>query len=173
MVNLITGLKYHTSIEKLETEEQLFSLLEEIKEDYQGLRDNFLITSLSGKPVKSFYDFMLKVFCENPKIILKGSGNVGGLEVKNASLEYDLSKITDLCQYWDIFRDGSCHSCDAQYQAGRDTVDNGYACGKGISPMVWNGCKKYDARIKNSEGKTARPLMEILKEAAKEEAVAS
>ncbi|MBR9683717.1 hypothetical protein GOV03_04220, partial [Candidatus Woesearchaeota archaeon] len=89
--------------------------------------------------------------------------DIGGLKVENAVLTYDLSQVTEVTLYWDLRRDGSCHSC---LELARDYDAQEWDCNK-QNPMKWKNCPQYNAKLKNSEGKTARTLAELIAEAAK------
>jgi len=162
MGNLIVGLRYQPPLEKVETEEQLLDTFYDLRKNYERLWQ-FEILDRSSNPIKDFRHF-LEVAIKDKLTILRGSGDIGGLEVHDANVEYDLSSIEKLTRYWDIHRDGSCHNC---HNLGReyDLGDFKWCCAIGINPMIWHDCPKYDSLLKNREGKLARQLVELIEEA--------
>lgn len=86
-------------------------------------------------------------------VILTGTGRIDGLTVKEGSIEYDLSDVVELTSSWNLYRDGSCNSC------------NNYSShGCSIYHDPGNICPDYDAHIKDPEGKTARSLEELIED---------
>jgi hypothetical protein len=165
MPNLITGLKYQPTHQKAETEQQLLEVFADLREQYSKFSQSFRISTPTGEPIGDFEHFLQHSIQEGSSVVLNGSGDVGGLVVQNASLEYDLSPVGELTRYWDIHRDGSCHSC---HKIGREILsqDEGrWYCTIGVGPMKWHDCPKYDPIARNSEGKAARKLQEIISEA--------
>lgn len=167
---MITGLKYLPAHQELQTEQQLLDVFEDLREQHSRLNHSFSMVTPTGEPIQNFEQFLKYAIKEDSAIILEGSGNIGGIVVQEASLEYDLSPMGELVRYWDIRRDGSCHSC---HQIGREQIfhdESRYYCTEGVDPMKWKGCDKYDARIKNAEGGPARKLSELVEEATLQEA---
>lgn len=165
MPNLITGLKYYPLYKKLETEEQLLEVFADLRGQYQKFKQTFEI--YDGRPIKNFKHFLKLAVKENKSVILKGSGDIGGLVVHNASLDYDLSAVGALTKDWDTSRDGSCFSChDIRRNMIAQDASEWY-CSGGINPMKEDNCAKYDALIKNSKGKTARKLDALIALATK------
>ena len=166
MPNLITGLKYHIPKEKLETEEQLLAIFSDLREIYKKFTGNFEITRKDGMPVASFLNFLeIAINEKSPSVILTGSGDIGGLSVENASLEYDLSDVFDKTRFWDIYRDGSCFSCHNSYSVSiaQDEVEG--RC-KVKEHMYSKNCSEYKPKRTNSEGKAARRLEKLIIEAS-------
>ncbi|MBI5148999.1 hypothetical protein HZA33_04940 [Candidatus Pacearchaeota archaeon] len=178
MTNLIVGLKYQPKYGKIETEEQLLEIFSDLKENYSKFKQNFSITS-DGKSV-NLKEF-LKIAVDDPianagkfsRVVLSGSGDIGGIVVKDASLEYDLSSVSSLTKYWNIYQDKSCFSCTNQYTVLISQDESEARCKKindGRSPGQVNrnhDCANYSAYLKNSEGKPARQLDALIEEALK------
>lgn len=163
MPNLISGLKYQPTIQKAETEEQLLEVFSDLREQYSKFDQNFRIFTPTGEPVKDFKHFIRLAVQENQSVVLTGRENIGRLDVKNASLEYDLSRVGDLTRYWDLKRGGSCYSCHNHYYAD-SSGDAKHACGV-MDSMDWSGkCPEYMPYINNFEGKAARVLDELISE---------
>ena len=165
MPNLITGLKYQPINQKAETEQQLLEVFVDLREQYSKFSQSFRISKPTGEPIEDFEHFLQHSIQEGSSVVLNGSGDVGGIVVQNASLEYDLSPVCNLTKYWDISRDGSCHSCcNHDYeQIGMEMENSCVLLGR--ENMVWHDCSKYDPKRRNSEGKVARKLQEIISEA--------
>jgi len=170
MANTIIGIKYNLQAKKINTEDQLLNEFSSLKENYEKFKKSFKITD-GDKEIADFKSFLEIAVSdmrnEEPKVILEGSGDIGGIIVKDASVEYNLVEIAKATRYWDQYRDGSCHSChNHRYEfEGMDSVN---ACVKiDRDKMIWKDCKEYDPVLKNSEGKAARPLAELVKEASK------
>ncbi len=169
MPNLITGLKYQAPYQKVETEEQLMEVFSDLKKHFETFTSNFKFTSPDKKAVESFRQFLeiATAIDGKPTVVLTGSGNIGGLVVNDASLEYDLSSVSALTKYWDTYRDGTCHSC---HKIGREFLsqdESRWYCAIDIKPMKWHDCPSYDAHRKNSQGKAARTLAILVAEATK------
>lgn len=166
MPNLLIGLKYSFSNPKAETEQQLLQVFADLRKQYQRFSQNFSISTIRGLQIENFENFLRLAVQKKQSVVLKGSGDIGGLNVKDASVEYDLSFIGDLTEYWDIYRDGSCHSCHNHYYQ-QFEMETEHACN--VMPcMDWSGnCPKHDSYRKNSEGKPSRKLDELITEAAK------
>jgi len=165
MPNLITGLRYKPTYQKAETEQELLEVFADLREQYSNFSQSFRISTPTGEPIEDFERFLQHSIQEGSFVVLSGSGDVGGLVIQNASLEYDLSSVGKLTRYWDIHRGGSCHSC---HKIGRETHSQNegkWYCTLGVEPMKWNDCSKYDPLVRNSEGKAARKLHEIISEA--------
>tara|TARA_Y100000034_G_scaffold99058_1_gene121552 strand:- start:417 stop:917 length:501 start_codon:yes stop_codon:yes gene_type:complete len=165
MPNLITGLRYQPNIQKAETEQQLLEVFADLGVQYLKFNQSFKISTLEGEPIEDFEHFLQHSTQEGSSVVLNGSGDVGGLVVRDASLVYDLSPVGNLTMYWDSSRDGSCHSCrNHRYEEIGMEMEN--SCNLlGRENMVWQDCSKYDPRRRNSEGKAARKLKEIISEA--------
>ncbi len=163
MPNNIIGLEYQLPYTKIETEEQLKEIFSELKEIYTKFNSNFSINTAQGNPIENFNQF-LNIAVQNKKsIILTGSGDIGGFVVKNASISYNLSQIGEITKYWDQYIDGSCHECKNHYYQ-QDGGDMNHACVL-KTKLDWSkNCLQYDSKLKNSEGKTARKLNELLEE---------
>ena len=174
MVNTIVGLRYNIICEELEegrlqTEEQLFSIFNDLKENYEKFKQNFQILNRSRKPISNFKQFLEIVVKEGSKVILKGSGDIEGLSVKEASLEYDLSQVGKFVKYWDMFRDGSCHGClnHGYEQIGMEMENS--CIKRGREKMIWEkyACPDHRAKSQNSQGQPARSLQKMIESAAK------
>ncbi len=166
MPNLLVGLKYQPTNPKAETEQQLLQVFADLRKQYQQFNQIFIISASTGSPVKDFEHFLRLAVQEDQSVVLKGSGYIGGLNVQNALLEYDLSSVGALTEYWDVYRDGSCHSCHNHYYQ-YVGMESEHACSV-MNPMDWSSkCPKHDAFRKNSEGKPARKLDELILEATK------
>ena len=172
MPNTIVGLKYDLIAKKIETEKQLLDEFSSLKENYEKFKKSFKITC-DNKEVADFKSFLEIALRDDfidqegePKVLLVGSGDIGGLVVKNASVEYDLSEIAEATRFWDQYRDGSCHSCN-NHRYGFEGGDSVNLCSKVDHDKMKSNCPEYNAGIKNSEGKAARPLAELIQEASK------
>jgi hypothetical protein len=168
MSDIITGLKYQPPYLKVETEQQILEVFADLRQQYQKLSKNFRISLPEGGAIKDFSDFLRHSTQRDQFVRLNGSGYIEGLIVNDASLEYDLSEVGKLITYWDIRRDGSCHSC---HNLGRehDSLGGGeWYCSININPMKWSNCPKYDSIVKNSKGEPARNLDELILDAIKE-----
>ncbi len=170
MANTLVGLRYNVVCEELEegrlkTEEQLFDIFNDLKENHEKFKQNFQILDSSRKPILNFKQFLETAVEEDSKVILKGSGDIEGLSVKEASLEYDLSQVGEFIKYWDMFRDGSCHSClnHAYEQIGGDMENS--CIKRGRENMIWKeyACPDHMAKSQNSQGQPARSLQELMK----------
>ncbi len=168
MPNVLSGLKYYRpKYGAVKTEQQLMEIFGDLREIYSRFNSIFQISTGNGEIIQDFKHFLKIAVSENSLVILKGSGDIGGLTVKDASLEYDLSTIHNLTRYWNIYRDGSCHSC---HKIGQEFVTQDETesyCTIGVNPMQWNNCPKYDSFLKDSEGRTARRLEALIIEATK------
>ncbi len=165
MPNLITGLKYQPNHEKVRTEQELLEVFGDLKKEYSKLNQSFEISTPTGESIKDFKQFLQYSIQKGSSVLLNGSGDVGGFVVKDASLEYDLSSVENLTKEWNDDREGSCFGC---HKIGRKFVsqDEGeWYCALGIERISWLDCSKYDPIVKNSEGKAARKLQEIIYEA--------
>ncbi len=117
MPSIITGLEYICLYEEIETEEQLIEVLKELKDVFSGFQQGFKIKDNSGREItdsKSFLENALtekEILQKGPIITLKGSGNVGGLEIQQGSIQYDLSQVYNRALDWDKKRDGTCYGC--------------------------------------------------------------
>ena len=128
---------------------------------------NFQTFDTKSKKVGGIKEFLEIATSEEAIVVLKGSGDIGGFVVTDASLEYDLSIVGNLTKYWDQRRNGSCHSCYNHYYD-LSTGDSEHACKK-LPRNDWSGnCPKYDAYKKNVGGKPARKLAELIEEASGE-----
>jgi len=167
MPNFITGLKYQPPYEKIETEEKLIATFSDLKNNYDKLTSQFKITAHDGKAINTFKQFLDTAIQEKQKVILTGSGDIGGLVVKNASLEYDLSKVGEDTVYWNILRETHCHNCLNHYYKPTTGDEMAHACSVRTN-MDWSGnCKEHNPYLKNSEGKPVRKLSELIDEATK------
>ena len=110
MSNSIKRLRYIPSIQKVETEEKLLKIFRDLREKYNTFSQTFEISTPRGEPLKDF-EYFLKFVVREENVVLTGSGNIDGLDIKNESVEYDLSLITRLTEKWDINRNGSCYGC--------------------------------------------------------------
>ena len=164
MPNVITGLKYYSPYQKLETEAQLLEVFADLKEQYQKFKQTFEI--YASRPVKNFKHFLKIAIKENQGVVLKGSGDIGGLVVHNASVDYDLSAVGTLVKYWDSSRDGSCMGCTNERREIVAQDQSNWYCAEGVKRIDGKNCRKYDSLIKNSKGKAARKLDELIAEAA-------
>jgi hypothetical protein len=173
MPNTIVGLKYKLQVKKINTEGQLLNEFSSLRENYEKFKNSFKITA-DNKKIADFKSFLEVAVRDNniaregePKVILEGSGDIGGITVKEASVEYDLSEISELVRYWNQYRDGSCHSCH-NHRYVFDGMDSENSCSKfGRDGMKWKDCKEYDPVLKNANGTAARPLAELIAEASK------
>lgn len=163
----IIGLRYVPPVQKVETEEQLLQVFADLKETCFKLCQTFKMTCLNGDKISDFEQF-LKIAIGQPNtlsstVILNGSGDVGGLVVKDTSVEYNLSLVSAAVQYWDQYRDSSCTSCNNHYwDQVRGEMEHACAANK----KMWaQGCPNYDAYRKNAKGGPARKLDELIKEA--------
>ncbi len=174
MSNRIVGLKYIPPV-KVKTEEELLQTFADLRENYTKLSQNFSMTYLDGKKVENFKQFLRIATMDtvtghlSPTVVLNGSGDIGGLVVKDASLEYNLSLVSAAVQYWDIYRDGYCNSCRNRVDIMRAYGDDGrdFRCGVGESTNTGE-CPQYKAYRQNAQGKTARTLKELFAEATKD-----
>ncbi len=168
-MDIVCGLRYESGIEELETEEQLFSIFTELKENYNKFRENFEISDCNGDPIDNFSDFLVQAINEEAGMVfLKGSGEIAGLSVKNATLEYNLGDVVTLTEYWDIHRARDCYACHNKesYWVDEDTKES--ECKKDHEPMNSQKCgDDFDSHIKNSKGKAARTLQEMVEAAVK------
>lgn len=174
MSTSIVGLKFNAP-EKVKTEEQLIDVFNDLREQYKVIDPGFSLTHL-GKDIQNFSDFLGAAMDGRPIVDVKGSGIIGGLEVKNGCLKYDLSSVRNLTMYWDQRRDGSCHTCHKIRQTHISSDLKYYCYVKGINekklldpsyepPMDWSGqCRSYAPRITNSKGKVARKLLDIIQQ---------
>ena len=176
MPNLLTGLKYQAPYEEVETEQELLEVFADLKEQYSRLSSNFKIFTARGRQIRSFRDFLRyatrddnKKYRDNDEgelVILRGSGDISGLVVKNASLEYDLSQVEELTRLWDDYRDNTCNSCQNLGKAPEeDAFCNDRTISKPRELRFSSAC--YRPLRKNSEGKAARKLDELVEEAAR------
>ena len=165
MPNLITGLKYQSPNPTVETEQELLQVFTDLKEQYTRFNKTFKIFTQTGEPLTDFEHFLKLAVQEKQAVVLTGSGDIGGLVVQNASLEYDLSPVGDLTKFWDIYQNGSCHSCrnHTYEQIGMEMENSCIVFGR--EKMNWHDCQRYDAKRKNSEGKAARKLNLLVLEA--------
>jgi len=114
MPNSIVGLRYEP-INNAESEEELLAVFADLKQNFEKFGSQFRITC---PVVSSDEELDLKTFLEVASnnrhgggVFLIGSGDVGGLEVKDACVRYDLSRVADLTRFWDQYRDGSILAC--------------------------------------------------------------
>jgi len=163
MPNLIVGLKYQPPHEKVETEQQITDVFSDLKKHYHGFNSQFRITTPNGEVIKNFKQFLNIAVGKKTSVVLTGSGDIGGLVVKDASLEYDLSSVSAILRCWDQYRNGSCHGCLNQVRV-VDT-ESYRECKKGKYGR--NNCPEYDALRKNSEGRPAKKLVELIEESSK------
>jgi len=165
MPNLLTGLKYQAPLSEANTEAELLEVFSDLRKTYDRLSSIFRITDHSGTPYNNFRELLEVSAGEDPvSILVNGSGDVGGLVIKDASLEYDLSAISVVTKLWDNCRDGDCHSCKEEVRVvGMDCY---WECntGKGYGRK---DCPDHKAIKQNSEGKPARKLIELVAEASK------
>ena len=152
MPTISLGLKYRPVFQKIETEQQLLRVFADLRGHYQRFNQTFKLFTSVGEPVKSCQDFLKIAVQEEQYVVLVGSGNIFGTIVENADFELDLSRVSQLTKYWDISRDGSCHSCLKQV---RDHTNSSWECATKRSYGRKN-CPDYDAHLKNHEGKAAR-----------------
>ena len=117
MPSLITGLKYlvNAKREEFSEEEHLLSVFADLRMQFDFIKRQFKITNYNGEEISDFSQFLNVAVSNNSRTILNGSGNIFGMEVRDASLEYDLSSVEKLTRYWDQSRDGGCHSCRNHY----------------------------------------------------------
>jgi hypothetical protein len=172
MPNLITVLKYQPPYQKVETEQQLLEVFRELKESYFKFNQGFRIFMLNSSPVKDLEHF-LRLAVRGQSVVLTGSGDIGGLAIQSASLEYNLSPVGALTRAWDVYRDGSCIGCSHSFY--RNVGGDAELACKVMDPLwrqslpvdVCDECPEYKALAKNSEGKPARKLNELILEAVK------
>ncbi|UCG95436.1 MAG: hypothetical protein JSV92_00065 [archaeon] len=154
-------LKYKAPFQGPYTEEQLLTVFHDLKENYSGIRKDFTITNQTGNLVKDFGQLLRIAVSNKPEVILKGSGEVGGLKVENGLVEYDLSEISKSTEYWDILRDGSCSGCNnlgfKKVEYNKERI-----CKIGLSMDHDKDCSGYDPKRKNSQGEPARKLDELI-----------
>ena len=162
MANLITGLKYQPLHQEIKTEQELLQVFADLKKEYSKLNQSFEMHTPRGESIESFEHFLQHSVQEESSLVLNGSGDIGGIVVQDAFLEYDLSSLGDLTKFWDIYRDGSCHSCLNQVRV--KSMDPHWACNEGKYGR--KNCPDQDSYIKNSEGKPARELAELIQEAS-------
>jgi hypothetical protein len=166
MPNLIIGLKYQPPHEKVETEQQLAEVFSDMKKCYDRFSSQFRITNPNGEVIDNFKKFLNIAIEEKSSVVLTGNGDIGGLVVKDASLEYDLSLVSALTRNWDQYRDGSCLSCHNHYYD-NSSGDAEHACTK-FKENDWSRkCPGYDAYRRNSNKKPAKKLAELIEKATK------
>ena len=165
MSNILTGLKYTFPYSEIDTEEKLLDVFSGLRESFVEFSSNGFRTFKGDEEITDFRRLLEIAISESSNILVKGSGQIMGLSLNDATLEYDLSEISDSVRYWDISRDGDCHSCHSQYRVPTAQDDGYWAC-KLHNPLIWSGCPDYDAYKKNSEGKPARILAELIEEAS-------
>ncbi|MFH1637799.1 MAG: hypothetical protein ABIB71_05225 [Candidatus Woesearchaeota archaeon] len=119
---------------ELSSEEQLFSLMEELKAFYKEAK----LTSLKME------EFFRKVFSPNSTIKVSGE-------------EYSFAAVSKLVRYWDVDRDGSCVSC-RHHCWDMERI----ACSLGVKRG--NRCSHYSAYCISNGGKPARELKELVKD---------
>jgi len=156
-------LKYQPSLQEIKTEEQLLAVFSELKTIFEGFK-NFEVTNGSNTPVTILYRFLEIAISKKPTVTLKGSGNLGGLEIKNGRIEYDLSDLANLTEYWDINRDDSwCGiSCEHFYREYYTENESNPKCKKNHEVGHPKSCADYSPFIHNAQGKPARSLSELI-----------
>jgi len=165
MPNLLTGLKYQAPLSEANTEAELLEIFADLRKFYNQLSSTFRITDHSGTPYNNFREVLeASVGKDSVSILVTGSGDVGGLVIKDTSLEYDLSAISAVTRFWDINRDGSCHACKEQVRV--IGMDSYWECNTG-KEYGRKDCLDHKAIKQNSEGKPARKLKELIEEASK------
>ena len=170
MPNLITGLRYSSPINHVDTEEQLLEVFEDLKKEYQKLFQHFTISTPNNEIITSFkqllkYATNTTYLDKKKEVILNGSGDIGGgIIVNTASVEYDLLDIGQITRYWDQRREGTCMSCTKRV---RDNIEQEWDCGIGVRYGTKN-CSKYTPFVTNSKGERASALEELIEEASLE-----
>jgi len=173
MLTTIVGLEYNPSYKKVETEEQLLEVLKELFSTLKDFEKGFKIKDLKGREIenaKSFLENILDekgILKENRKILLEGSGNIGGLKINGGLVSYDLSKFYNLIGNWDQDRGGTCYGCEdirkySWFQDETSLVCDLKTPEEGLPDPPT--CEKYKSRVKNKKGKTPRPLAKLIEE---------
>lgn len=154
-------LKYKAPFQEPYTEEQLINIFHDLKGTYSEIEKNFIVENFIGMPVENYRQFLNIATSSNPKAIIKGSGPIAGLELKNGEAEYDLSEIRQETKNWDINRSGTCIGCGNEHfrQIGNEMTR---VCSV-LEEMDDSGnCPEYNPKARNSNGGPARKLAEII-----------
>ena len=159
MGKFVVPIKYSVEIGELESEEQLLELFNELRREYERFRESFEILDVNEKPITTFRQFLLNsVNQKSPSIILKGSGNVVGLSVKDSIIKFNLSELAELVRYWDILVPVRCSNCRNE---GINYIDQDWTepyCTRNHKLENPQSCGDYDPIIKGSGGGGARTL---------------
>jgi hypothetical protein len=154
------------------TEENVLLHIKELKRHYDELRMGFRM-SRNGVPIDTVRDFMKVALQQGdgPVITLTGSGKIAGLAIHDGVVEYDLSEAHarvhgwDYCVNGDGWKKGLCWpTCLLEGSVAQDREMVGICTLKKEmgNPLA---CPSLDPRVKNSEGKLARPLDALIEEA--------
>lgn len=167
MPNLIMGLKYHHPLEEANTEAELLEIFADLRKNYEKLSSQFRITKNNGELLKNF-GRLLSLAVEKPiNVLVSGSGDIGGLVIKDSPLEYDLSEIFEFSKYWNIGTGNNCSSClnVTSRFVGMDTES--YCISKNASLRDIKElndkdyiCPNHDAKKKNAQGKPTELIEE-------------
>jgi hypothetical protein len=162
MPNTIIGLEYNSLISKIQREEDLIYIFSALKDYYDKFRKDFKILTPKNQVVNCFGEF-LEIAVNDPSyVILSGSGNIGGLEFKDARIKYDLSEVRRLTSCWNE-RISYCNCC-RNYEGERVDIDE-VKWGCKIKTHSPDGqCDSFDgASIRGlNDSPKARPLEAII-----------
>lgn len=188
MTNLTQKLvvKFVPSTVNINTEEQVISLFEELKRDYQRLRDYCPSAKLEVLRERGERDYvqkrtLAKDYAEVLKAIAAGEvdyhhplGFIFGeplAEFLPRMIVYDLSEATGVIHDWDRqIREGvGCYTCNHYVQP--SSPSSGFFANDDTAPeckkdqkLFSPNCLNYDPCKKNGEGKLARPIQELIEE---------
>ena len=177
MPTQVIGLEYISPHEKIETEEELTAVLKDMNKIFTDFQKGFIIKDNENEEITSFKDFIeyavnKPLGLKSPLITLEGSGNIGGIEIKNGLIQYNLNKARIMNQ-WNKNRSGACYGCknirryfvahdETQLFCKYDKIENSYVRNPFSIRKNKDSCSEYDPKAKNSEGKPAKTIEEII-----------